>query len=381
MCICGPKDAEELLKHHELIRVATKYPHIAKDYFYNKKHQTVEIIKLNGSIELAPIVGLSEVICDIVETGSTLRENGLVVLEEVCPLSARMVVNQVSMKMENERITKLIADLKRDRKEGSGMRILTLTKETQQNILENLLKRSPNSYGGVRGACERHHRGGARQPRRGCFFLHEKFDGADIDAGNILVTEEEIGEAYEKVDPKLLSVIRKALVNIRDYHSRQRQNSWFDSQESGIILGQKVTPLARVGVYVPGGKAVYPSSVLMNVIPAKVAGVEQIIMTTPPGADGKSIRPHSWRQRRRAWTPSIRWAARRRSLRWRSEPRASEGGQDCRPRKYLCGTCKKGCVRLCQHRLHRGAERDPCPCGRDSESALCGGGPAVAGGA
>ena len=106
------QDVHDLLQHHELIRVATKYPHIAKDYFYNKKHQTVEIIKLNGSIELAPIVGLSEVICDIVETGSTLRENGLTVLEEVCPLSARMVVNQVSMKMENERITKLISDLK-----------------------------------------------------------------------------------------------------------------------------------------------------------------------------------------------------------------------------------------------------------------------------
>ena len=112
LCICGTKEAHDLLQHHELIRVATKYPHIAKDYFYNKKHQTVEIIKLNGSIELAPIVGLSEVICDIVETGSTLRENGLTVLEEVCPLSARMVVNQVSMKMENERITKLISDLK-----------------------------------------------------------------------------------------------------------------------------------------------------------------------------------------------------------------------------------------------------------------------------
>ena len=112
MCICGPKEAEELLQHQELIRVATKYPKIAKDYFYNKKNQTVEIIKLNGSIELAPIVGLSEVICDIVETGSTLKENGLVVLREVCPLSARMVVNQVSMKMENERITKIIRDLK-----------------------------------------------------------------------------------------------------------------------------------------------------------------------------------------------------------------------------------------------------------------------------
>mgnify|MGYP000561414876 CR=1 FL=1 len=112
MCVCGPAQAKDLLQHHELIRVATKYPNIAKDYFYNKKHQTVEIIKLNGSIELAPIVGLSEVIVDIVETGTTLRENGLTVLEEVCPLSARMVVNQVSMKMENERITKIINDLK-----------------------------------------------------------------------------------------------------------------------------------------------------------------------------------------------------------------------------------------------------------------------------
>ena len=113
MCVCGYREAKRYLSNHELIRVATKYPNIAKDYFYNTKHQTVEIIKLNGSIELAPIVGLSEVIVDIVETGSTLRENGLNVLEEVCPLSARMVVNQVSTKMENERITKLKRDLKK----------------------------------------------------------------------------------------------------------------------------------------------------------------------------------------------------------------------------------------------------------------------------
>lgn len=112
MCVCGPQSASELLKHHDMIRVASKYPNIAKDYFYNKKHQTVEIIKLNGSVELAPIVNLSEVIVDIVETGSTLKENGLTILEEICPLSARMVVNQVSMKMENERIMKLIKDLK-----------------------------------------------------------------------------------------------------------------------------------------------------------------------------------------------------------------------------------------------------------------------------
>ena len=112
MCVCGYKDAAPLLQHHELIRVATKYPNIAKDYFYNKKHQTVEIIKLNGSIVLAPIVGLSEVIVDIVETGSTLRENGLEVLEEVCPLSARMIVNPVSMRMESERIKNLLMKLR-----------------------------------------------------------------------------------------------------------------------------------------------------------------------------------------------------------------------------------------------------------------------------
>ena len=113
MCVCGPQSAKELLQHHEMIRVASKYPNIAKDYFYNKKHQTVDIIKLNGSVELGPIVGLSDVIVDIVETGTTLKENGLEVLEEVCPLSARMVVNQVSMKMENERISKLIEDLRK----------------------------------------------------------------------------------------------------------------------------------------------------------------------------------------------------------------------------------------------------------------------------
>lgn len=112
MCVCGPHKAQEVLKHHEMIRVATKYPKIAKDYFYNKKHQTIEMIKLNGSIELAPIVGLSDVIVDIVETGSTLRENGLEVLEEVCPLSARMVVNPVSMRMEHERIQEIITKLR-----------------------------------------------------------------------------------------------------------------------------------------------------------------------------------------------------------------------------------------------------------------------------
>lgn len=114
MCVCGPKEARELLQHHEMIRVASKYPVIAKDYFYNKKHQTVDIIKLNGSVELGPIVGLSDVIVDIVETGSTLRENGLEVLEEICPISSRLIVNRVSMKMQKERIEKLVEDIKKN---------------------------------------------------------------------------------------------------------------------------------------------------------------------------------------------------------------------------------------------------------------------------
>lgn len=167
------------------------------------------------------------------------------------------------------------------------MRILKLTKETQNNILENLLKRSPNSYGEFESRVNDIIQNVREKRDEAIFEYTLKFDGATINQDNIRVTEEEIKEAYEQVDQKLLDVIRKALVNIRDYHAKQKQYSWFDSDESGIILGQKVTPLKTVGVYVPGGKAVYPSSVLMNVIPAKVAGVSNIIMTTPCGKDGK----------------------------------------------------------------------------------------------
>ena len=167
------------------------------------------------------------------------------------------------------------------------MRILKLTKETQNNILENLLKRSPNSYGEFESRVNDIIQNVREKRDEAIFDYTLKFDGAVINKDNIRVTEDEIKEAYEQVDPKLLDVIRKALVNIRDYHAKQKQYSWFDSDESGIILGQKVTPLKTVGVYVPGGKAVYPSSVLMNVIPAKVAGVSNIIMTTPCGKDGK----------------------------------------------------------------------------------------------
>ncbi|MDY6353421.1 MAG: histidinol dehydrogenase [Lachnospiraceae bacterium] len=166
------------------------------------------------------------------------------------------------------------------------MRILKLTEDTRKDILQNLLKRSPNNYGEFEGRVNAIIEEVRNNRDQAVFNYTKQFDGADINAGNILVTEEEIAEAYEQVDTTLLAVIRKSLVNIKKYHEKQVQNSWFTT-EAGIILGQKVTALATVGVYVPGGKAVYPSSVLMNVLPAKVAGVDRIVMCTPPGKDGK----------------------------------------------------------------------------------------------
>ena len=166
------------------------------------------------------------------------------------------------------------------------MRILKLTKDSKQNILENLLKRSPNNYTEYESSVNEIINNVRENRDKAIFDYTKKFDKADIDASNIRVTKEEIQEAYDKVDEKLLAVIRKSIVNIKKYHEKQLQNSWFTS-EDGIILGQKVTALEKAGVYVPGGKAVYPSSVLMNVLPAKVAGVDKIVMCTPPGADGK----------------------------------------------------------------------------------------------
>lgn len=167
------------------------------------------------------------------------------------------------------------------------MRIVTLTEETKKDILENLLKRSPNQYGTFEAAVGEIVAAVKERGDQALFAYTEKFDHARLDKTTVQVTEEEIREAYTLVDEKLTEVIRKALVNIRDYHERQKQNSWFHTTEKGTLLGQKVTPMARVGVYVPGGKAVYPSSVLMNILPAKVAGVSEIIMATPCDAQGK----------------------------------------------------------------------------------------------
>ena len=167
------------------------------------------------------------------------------------------------------------------------MRIVKLTDQTKNNILEDLLKRSPNSYGKFEAAVNDILLNVRTNKDEALFKYTKDFDKADINASNIVVTKEEIEEAYTKVDPALVDVIRKSLRNIKEYHEKQKQYSWFDSKPDGTILGQKVTPLARAGVYVPGGKAAYPSSVLMNVVPAKVAGVEQIIMCTPPDHEGK----------------------------------------------------------------------------------------------
>lgn len=167
------------------------------------------------------------------------------------------------------------------------MRKVILSEDTKKDILENLLKRSPNSYGKFEASVAAILADVKEKGDEAVFDYTKRFDGAAINAVNIVVTKEEIDEAYSLVDEQLVEVIRKALVNIREYHAKQKQYSWFDSTPNGTILGQKVTPLNRVGVYVPGGKAAYPSSVLMNIIPAKVAGVNQIIMTTPPGKDGR----------------------------------------------------------------------------------------------
>ncbi len=167
------------------------------------------------------------------------------------------------------------------------MRIQKLNSDTKKNLLEDLLKRSPNNYGQYEASVKEILDKVKEEKDAAVFAYTAKFDGAELTADTIEVTEAEIEEAYAQVDDTLLTVIRKAKDNIESYHAKQRQNSWFDSKPDGTILGQKITPLHRVGVYVPGGKAVYPSSVLMNVMPAKVVGVDEIIMVTPPGKNGK----------------------------------------------------------------------------------------------
>ena len=200
-------------------------------------------------------------------------------------MSARMIVNPVSMRMEKRKdqrpadktagagiILYRQKENKIERMAVKAMRIQRLTKDAKENLLEDLLKRSPNNYGQYEQGVQEILAHVKEEKDQAVFAYTKKFDHADITADNIKVTEEEIEEAYKEVDPKLVEIIRKALLNIRTYHEKQRQYSWFDSKPDGTILGQKVTALDRVGVYVPGGKAAYPSSVLMNIVPAKNSG-------------------------------------------------------------------------------------------------------------
>lgn len=231
------------------------------------------------------------------------------------------------------------------------MRILDLNKETTSNILESLKEKSQQLWR-IRITRGCHHRGSAKESRCGGFSYTKQFDRAEISADNIVVTDEEINEAYATVAPELLDVIRKSLVNIRAFHSKQLQNSWFTSGENGTILGQKVTPLDKVGVYVPGGKAVYPSSVLMNVVPAKVAGVPHIYMTTPPGADGK-IAASTLVAAKEAGVDTIYKVGGAQAI------AALAFGTESIPKvdKIVGGNIyvalAKGSVRSCQHRLYR----------------------------
>jgi len=171
------------------------------------------------------------------------------------------------------------------------MRIIKLSEEIRQNVLEDLLKRSPNSYGEYESAVAEIIETVRKDRDKAVFSYTKRFDGANTDASNIRVSKEEIREAYALTDPSLIEVMKKALVNIREFHEKQKRYSWFDSKPDGTMLGQKVTPMEKVGIYVPGGKAAYPSSVLMNILPAKVAGVEKIVMTTPCNKEGKVYPP------------------------------------------------------------------------------------------
>ena len=216
------------------------------------------------------------------------------------------------------------------------MRIQHLDPSAREDLLRDLLKRSPDQYGAYEAQVAQILEEVREKGDEALFAYTERFDGAKLSGETVLVTEEEIREAYQEVPDQLVAVIRRALKNIEDYHAKQKQYSWFDSKPDGTILGQKVTPLKRVGVYVPGGKAAYPSSVLMNILPAKVAGVEEILMVTPPGKDGKV-------------TPTTLVAAHeagRAGLRDRIHP---QGGQDRRPGEYLCGSGQEGGVRPCKY--------------------------------
>mgnify|MGYP000181727113 FL=1 len=243
------------------------------------------------------------------------------------------------------------------------MRIQKLNYETKTNLLEDLLQRSPNQYTQYESRVLEILEHVKNEKDQAVFDYTKQFDGADITADTITVTKEEIAQAYDLVDESLVEIIRKAKENIRIYHEKQKQYSWFDSKPDGTMLGQKVTALQRVGVYVPGGKAVYPSSVLMNVIPAKVAGVEEIVMVTPPGKDGK-INPNTLVAANEAGVDVVYKVGGAQAI------AALAYGTDSIPKvdkivgpgNIYVALAKKCGIWSCEHRLNCRTKRDPCHC-------------------
>ena len=266
------------------LRVATKFPNITKKYF-RKQNREIEIIKLNGSIEIAPLLGLSDVIVDIVETGTTLRENNLEPYKDIIDISARLIANKANYKFKNGEIERLLSKMRESTAERNAEMIRTVVYKSPDNL--GFLKREKDSadVGEVVSEIIRD----VRQNGDEALFKYcRKFDGAELSSLN--VTAAEMDEAFRQLDDGLIEIIKESAENIRAFHSRQITNGFIINEKNGVVIGQEVLPLRRVGLYGPGGTASYPSSVLMNCIPARLAGCDEIIMTTPPSRDG-SVNP------------------------------------------------------------------------------------------
>ena len=266
--------------------VASKYPKVAKEFF-KSKGMDVDVIKIEGSVELAPLLGLADGIVDIVETGSTLKENGLEVVEKIMPISARVIVNMASMKLRKDEIEAFLHDIELAAQVVERGRTMKITKANgviEYQLLAQLKQRAgetdPKITEAVTTIINGVKEGGDEAVRE----YTVRFDGSV--PKKIEFDKDEIYAFLDQVDPAFKDAVVKAQQNIYDFHQRQAQQSWMTTKESGVIMGQRIRGLKRVGIYVPGGTAAYPSSVLMNAVPAKIAGVQEIIMVTPPGKDG-----------------------------------------------------------------------------------------------
>ena len=266
------------------IKIGTKYPRVAKQYFLSKG-MDVEIIKIDGSVELAPILGLCDGIVDIMETGTTLKENGLVVLDTVCDISARVIVNKASFKLKHEEVMKVINDLSKRVNED----VTRIYKEDKDALKEYLMSRTQDLSTDVLVTVSNIIQDVKENKDEACLKYTQQFDKVSLDT--MEVSQEEWDAQILKCDDSFVEAMKLAKKNIEDFHKLQKQNGYLLQKEKGIYLGQRVLPLEAVGIYVPGGRAQYPSSVLMNALPAKIAGVQNVVMVTPPDKNG-TIHPN-----------------------------------------------------------------------------------------